>query len=352
MADERVSTMQTGRPDPLTASTATDLVAQLKALRLWAGRPSYRTLRDLAGVRPGSGDPPLEALPTSTTHEILTGKRLPRLPRLDFVEAYVAACLRAGRCPPAEIDAEVERWRQGWRELAGTGDVISVGADAAGLNAAPPSRPGTGPAERADQVVNQRIGWLRRPPRRLVQAVVAVVLLTGGAVIGGAVDRYLSGRPADSHAGPGNTLNNLVFNGTFTRQVEPWWTHGPVPMRLERGQALVPVHGGTAKAWDEMVGQSGISLRKDHTYTLTFDVSADARRTFRVLVQTEKPPYTQVFGEDIPVTPLAAAGRQQHAFRFTSFLTTYEGQVVFQFGGPGPGYTVRLDNVSLVEHPQ
>jgi hypothetical protein len=328
-----------GRPDPSCAGTPAEFIAQLNQLRAWAGRPSFRSLRGLAGVRPGSGDPPQEALPTSTTHEILAGRRLPKLPRLDFVEAYVAACLRAGRCSPEEIEAEVTRWRDSWRALTQADLDSGNGAGQVSTVEIEPSR---------DQG-EWMLGRLWAARRRLVLAVMAVALFAVGTATG----RFLPGGPASPEtptAAPGrrgSTFAELIVNGTFDPPVDPWWRHGK-PVVLAAGHARVEVTGGAVKPWDDALGQSSIFLRKGRTYTLGFDAWADSERVFRVLVQTETPPRQTPFNEPVPVT----TARRPFAFRFVSPLTAGDGQILFHFGGPqSAGYTVHLDNVSLVEHP-
>jgi hypothetical protein len=194
--DTHLSSQTAQRPDPSRAATPEQLVAQLNQLRVWAGRPSFRVLRDLAGARLGTGEPAAEALPVSTTHEVLAGKRLPRLPRLDFVESFVCACLRAAHCPPEEIEAEVERWRDGWRSLARS----QAGADPRAEAGRPPPAPAPVPARR----------WrLPRPGRRTaVLIAAAVVLTTAGGVAGaaavGSLDRGLvpAGETAQAPARP------------------------------------------------------------------------------------------------------------------------------------------------------
>ncbi|MCP3802432.1 LamG domain-containing protein [Allokutzneria sp. A3M-2-11 16] len=93
-------------PDPAGISGNAELVARLNELRGWAGTPSLRRLRALAG--------PADALPPATVSDVLTGKRLARLPRLEFVEAFVLACLRAREYDEAELAA----WTRAWRALA------------------------------------------------------------------------------------------------------------------------------------------------------------------------------------------------------------------------------------------
>ncbi|MFC7276387.1 ATP-binding protein [Paractinoplanes rhizophilus] len=91
-------------------------VESLKELRRWAGQPSLRRLRQLGGtVRAVSGHE-VPALPPSTVSSVL---RRPELPRLEFVEAFVTACLRARDASPEEIRAALDDWRASWR-AAGT----------------------------------------------------------------------------------------------------------------------------------------------------------------------------------------------------------------------------------------
>jgi tetratricopeptide (TPR) repeat protein len=108
-----------GEPDPASASTPGEFVERLGELRQWAGEPSLRRLRTLAGrVETPSGDV-VDALPVSTLSHVLTGKTLPRLPRMALVESYVVACLTACGTPEADIPDRLTRWRAAWRSLSG-----------------------------------------------------------------------------------------------------------------------------------------------------------------------------------------------------------------------------------------
>jgi hypothetical protein len=83
------------------------LRAQLNDLYQSAGRPTYRQLRDHA-ARSGS------TLPTSTSHELLTGTRMPRWAT---VETFVTACLghATSRRPSIAIvddDRDLRVWQQ------------------------------------------------------------------------------------------------------------------------------------------------------------------------------------------------------------------------------------------------
>lgn len=86
-------------------------------LRRWAGNPSLRMLRRLAGTTTTAAGETVDALPESTTSYLLNGRSLPRPPRLEFVEAFVAACLSARHHPDEEVTQETERWRDAWRLL-------------------------------------------------------------------------------------------------------------------------------------------------------------------------------------------------------------------------------------------
>lgn len=98
------------RPGP--AATPADLVEELRRLRARTGAPSLRELRRIAEHRR------TEPLPPSTLSEILGGKRLPRLPRLELLQSYVAACLSAAHLDDHLINAELPHWHALWRALA------------------------------------------------------------------------------------------------------------------------------------------------------------------------------------------------------------------------------------------
>ncbi|MEU5884796.1 hypothetical protein [Spirillospora sp. NPDC047279] len=107
------------RPDPRSATTQDEFLEALRRLRAWAGQPSLRTLTALAGRGSDSGRPPADLLPVSTLSDNLAGKRLPNLPRLPFVVAFVGACLRAGgEHAEEEIAAETDRWTRAWHALS------------------------------------------------------------------------------------------------------------------------------------------------------------------------------------------------------------------------------------------
>jgi tetratricopeptide (TPR) repeat protein len=102
-------------PDPALAGTSAEYVAKLAELRAWAGEPSLRRLRLLGGRTQTTDGDEVDTLPVSTLSHVLTGKTLPKLPRMAFVDAFVGACLTA-----AGVTDQSERlaaWRAAWRAL-------------------------------------------------------------------------------------------------------------------------------------------------------------------------------------------------------------------------------------------
>jgi tetratricopeptide (TPR) repeat protein len=105
-------------PDPAGATTAAEFIDLMAGVRLWAGQPSLRTLHRLGGATTSPTGASTDALPTTTVSWVLNGKGLPRLPRMEFVESYIGACLAACRQPEHEIRGQLGRWRSAWRRIA------------------------------------------------------------------------------------------------------------------------------------------------------------------------------------------------------------------------------------------
>jgi tetratricopeptide (TPR) repeat protein len=126
-------------PHPGIPSTPADLTGKLGELRLWAGRPSLRRLRQLGGAqRTAGGDGEVDALPESTTSYVLRGDRPASA---DFVRSFVAACLRARRLAPGEIARQVELWHGAWLAAYGYPATSPAGpAEPAAIPAGPAPR--------------------------------------------------------------------------------------------------------------------------------------------------------------------------------------------------------------------
>ena len=99
-------------PDPVSASSQADFVAALRELRLWAGQPSLRRIRQLGGKTiDRSRGAVIDVLPESTTSYTLRGVRFPRA---EFVRQFVAVCLRLRDRDHDEVASWVERWHDAW----------------------------------------------------------------------------------------------------------------------------------------------------------------------------------------------------------------------------------------------
>ncbi|WP_141576670.1 NACHT domain-containing NTPase [Actinomadura sp. WMMA1423] len=103
-------------PDPAEALSAADFVRSLVRLRQWAGEPSMSRLRSLGGRTAASDRAAVDALPKSTVSHVL--RQTDKLPRWDFVKAFVTACLRYCDYPPELVPGELERWRAARTALA------------------------------------------------------------------------------------------------------------------------------------------------------------------------------------------------------------------------------------------
>lgn len=109
-----------GPPDPTEAGTTADFVRSLVRLRQWAGEPPLSRLRALGGQTVTPDGATIDSLPKSTTSHVL--RQTDKLPRWEFVRAFVTACLRYGDHPAELIPAELERWRTARTTLAGPPD--------------------------------------------------------------------------------------------------------------------------------------------------------------------------------------------------------------------------------------
>ncbi|WP_341720419.1 carbohydrate binding domain-containing protein [Micromonospora sp. FIMYZ51] len=386
-----------GPPDPAVAGDAAQLVTQLNRLRAWAGQPSLRVLRELAGTRLGPGGRQLEALPSSTTHEVLAGKRLPRLPRLEFVESFVRACLRARRRREHEIETEVERWRQAWRTLA---DPPTPSAERADDGAAPaptadvhesapdPDR-SAGPAvpgRSAEPAARGRSAEPAEPGRstgtaapastgrwRLLVTTALVFFLIGGAVgmagtrmlydgqpspSGDRTDRLGFGTPPSATATTSPTQcaaapprpagTELVQDRSFgTGTAGPWdLSAATVDVSAENDRLWARVLGGTANPWDAILMYRGVHLVEGRSYTLSFDLLTSAPTQLRVTVQENLPPdYPALLMRDLD-TDLV---RCHQRFSFVADRSTEHAEITFQLGGHPDTYQVMLADLSLVE---
>jgi hypothetical protein len=103
-------------PGPTEAGTPADFVRSLVRLKRWAGEPPLSRLRSLGGQTVTPDGATIDRLPKSTTSHVL--RQTDKLPRWDFVKAFVTACLRYCDYPAEQIPGELERWRAARTALA------------------------------------------------------------------------------------------------------------------------------------------------------------------------------------------------------------------------------------------
>ncbi|GGS53306.1 hypothetical protein GCM10010156_09940 [Planobispora rosea] len=104
-------------PGPEGCTDAETFVTRLVLLRRWAGQPSLRRLRAVAGKTTTAGGAVVDALPQATVSNVLNLRRNSALPRFAFVNSFVRACLTVAGMTAEEVEGEVRRWQRVWRCL-------------------------------------------------------------------------------------------------------------------------------------------------------------------------------------------------------------------------------------------
>ncbi|GAA2644624.1 hypothetical protein [Paractinoplanes durhamensis] len=310
------------RPAPV--ASAADFVAELRRLRAWVGRLSLRELSKIAERRRLADGGRTELLPPSTTSEVLAGKRLPRLPRLEFVESYVAGCLSAGKVDEAQIEIELAHWRELWRSLA---------------------EPSTAPA--CEPVA------VRPRPRLSAWLVLAAVFLSGGG-LGVAGTQWWNGRqPAagslaaaaspDACAGPDTPV---PAGRDIVGPTPAWWVNDTTIPLHSAGLAFdAEVRPGTQRAGDVVIVKN-VQLVQGRHYALAFTASTDRPTTVKVRAQdNEQPYYYPSIDRDFPVD----ANPCRHVYAFVGGKTSSHSELTFQVGGHPDPFRLAVSGVALVD---
>ncbi|MYV44388.1 glycoside hydrolase family 9 protein [Streptomyces sp. SID2888] len=136
-----------------------------------------------------------------------------------------------------------------------------------------------------------------------------------------------------------------VRNGTFDNGTALWWTTGNLTAAVTGGQLCTDVPGGTADAWDAIVGQNDITLAKGETYQFSFTASGSpAGHAPRAIVGLSVDPYDTWF----EARPTLTGGDGTYSYTFTSPVDTAQGQVAFQVGGATDAWRFCMDDISLL----
>lgn len=325
--------------------TAEDFVAELRRLRAQVGDPSLRNLHRIAGKRiaEAPNGHRMDPLSPSTTSEILGGKRLPRLPRLEFVESYVTACLSFHGLDDPAAAAEVERWRERWHSLA--------------------------TREQPEEPVPLD---LPRPRRRLTLPLVVVVFLAGFGV-GIGVSRSWPARQLSSASLTASTqpsiqpsaeaLDVCLAPGTALptgqdvlrlppegQQAGSWWVNDPdfATLHTDGRRFRADIVAGKPRPGDVIIVKGDVALVQGSTYALAFSASADHPTTIRVRVQDNQPPhYEWSYDQEVPVTQ----HRCLHLYQFVARKTSAHSELTFQVGGRDQDFQLQIQDASLVESP-
>lgn len=310
---------------PGPVGTAEEFVAELRRLRAQSGQPSFRELSRIAEKRLASapdGDR-IEPLPPSTTSEILAGKRLPRLPRLEFVESYVAACVTANQLDERSAEQVVARWRELWRTLAEPAAVL---------------------VDTSAPAVPQR--------RRAVAWPVVLIVFVAGVGLGAAGMRWWSSGRSASAAGYGDECvaadekpdGQDVFPEPGSRA---WWGNNPDIQLVPDERAFeATVRSGTAAPGERIVVKSQLNLVQGRAYAVAFTVTADPAAEIRLRVQdSESPKWVQSYSRDLSASSTAC----RHIYQFTGAKTSNHSELTFQVGGQPQDFTLKVSDVALVE---
>ncbi|MFK4086527.1 glycoside hydrolase family 6 protein [Kribbella sp. NPDC020789] len=145
-----------------------------------------------------------------------------------------------------------------------------------------------------------------------------------------------------------SAATELILNGGFSNGTTNWWGSDGTPISVDAGQLKAVVPGGTAQPWDAMAGQKvpAFPIHQGHKYILAFDARVSAPRTLQTTVQLNAQPFTGTLNKSFA----AGTAKQRFAFGFSGAFETTQAELTFQFGGqPGGGFTVWLDNVSLID---
>ncbi|MEO3830301.1 NACHT domain-containing protein [Actinomadura sp. B10D3] len=160
-------------PGPREGGTTEDFVQSLVLLRRWAGEPSLSRLRALGGQTVSSDGTTIDALPKSTTSHVL--RQAGKLPRWDFVKAFVTACLRNGDHPAELIPGELRRWRAARDVLAGSSTGPEPEEPAARVPAPREPAPREEPAVRDEPVAQRSASEAHVTVGAMVQAGTTIV---------------------------------------------------------------------------------------------------------------------------------------------------------------------------------
>ncbi|GGJ20097.1 glycoside hydrolase family 9 protein [Deinococcus roseus] len=140
------------------------------------------------------------------------------------------------------------------------------------------------------------------------------------------------------------SIGELLNNGTFASGKDGWWTSGSPGWDVNAGESCLTIGTPGANPWDVILGQGGVGLNQDATYTLSFTARADVATGFKPLLQFDAAPYTSYFATEVnDLGPVA----KNYTYTF-QMKEKSDAKAAFQFQMGGKAATkVCVSNVSL-----
>ncbi|GAA2431886.1 hypothetical protein GCM10010191_52180 [Actinomadura vinacea] len=263
-------------PDPAGAGTVPDFVRSLARLRQWAGDPPLSRLRALGGRTVTPDGDETDTLPKSTISHVL--RQTSKLPRWDFVKAFVTACLRYCDYPPELIPGELERWRAARTALAEPPATPAPDAE----EPEPPVMPAAGAPDQAVELLARRVAREEDRARKGLLGGYSIAPVSFGNDDLHSIGRFFSDLSPQrllvvGESGAGKTVLAIEL---VLQLVEPLVTAGE-PLRLPR--PVVPVRLNAARWTLGSPFETWLAEQLVHEFGLAAEDAARLVRDRRVL---------------------------------------------------------------------
>ena len=137
---------------------------------------------------------------------------------------------------------------------------------------------------------------------------------------------------------------DLIVNGDFADGTASWWMTENLTGEVADGEWCLDVPGGTANAWDAIIGQNDLPLAEGESYELRFTARASSPVGVRTLVQRDVDPWPTQLEE----FPLLDTEPQAFSWAFTSNAEWTDAQLALQIGGSAEPWRFCISEVSLL----
>ncbi|MCC3764382.1 glycoside hydrolase family 9 protein [Glycomyces sp. TRM65418] len=138
--------------------------------------------------------------------------------------------------------------------------------------------------------------------------------------------------------------HDLITNGDFASGTNGWWATANLTGAVADGEWCLDVPGGTANAWDAIVGQNDLPLVAGESYELQFTARASSDVSVRALVQRDVDPWPTAMEEFPALTPEP----QNFSYVFTANADWNDAQLAFQIGRQAEPWQFCLSEVALL----